>query len=272
MINDTAIVFIVFDGYEDLWDDAIRLIELYWPLHPPIYVFTNTITHNWPGIKCIPVGDKAEWSMKAQAAVDTVVEQYLILMLEDFYVGAAVDNRKIEELIGFMKSRNIEYCRLCDNNRIVPKLLPKYESGYPYEVIFEDQKYGINLQASVWKKSFLKQIVGKENYNAWVFEVNQTKKARTAEHVPFKRCISSPGNILHIKHGALQGKMLPPTVKYFAEIGHPLSTKRQVMDKYSYTRFIIKHLGKDLTPAFAVKWVKNLARKFGYTFLDEKWS
>ena len=43
MVENLAIVFTMFDGYEDLWDDAIKYIKKYWVNHPPIYVFTNEI-------------------------------------------------------------------------------------------------------------------------------------------------------------------------------------------------------------------------------------
>lgn len=272
MIKDTAIVFVIFDGYEDLWDDAINLLKRFWPKHPPIYVFTNTKSHNWSDVTCIPVGKDAEWSKKVQKALEVIKEQYLILMLEDFYVGSIINDEEVMKLIDYMSTKHIKYCRLCNKNRIIPQHLPRFESGFPYEVIYQDQKYGISLQASIWERSYLSQAVGHGNYNAWVFEVNQVKKTLSAEHIPFAECISDPRNILHIQHGALQGKMLPDTVAYFKRIGCPLTTNREIMNRRQYIRFILKHLGKDLTPAFAKRWIKNIARKMGYSFLDEKWS
>lgn len=270
MIQNTAIVFTIFDGYEDLWDDAIMLIDKFWVDHPPIYVFTNEIVKDWKGTKCIPVGEEAEWSQKAHKACEIIPEEYLILLLEDFYVGAAINNDEVQELINFMSTNRIDYCKLCDNNRIIRKHKKKYNDS-KYEVIYADEDYGISLQTAVWKKDFLLKTLGNENYNAWVFELNQVKKSRMAQHSILNNAIEDARNILNIKHGALQGKMLPKTVKYFEKINEPLSTTRELMNSKEYYKYFIKQFGKDIIPKPAVKFAKGVARKFGYSFVEEKW-
>lgn len=271
MIKNIAIVFTVFDGYEDLWDDAIRLIKKNWINHPPIYVFTNSIEKNWDGVTCISVGKDAEWSQKVQKAIEVVKEDYLILLLEDFYVGSSINDLAIKKLIDYMKKNQIKYCKLCDNNTILhwPK---KRHLSSSYEVIYRDEEYGISLQPSLWEKEFLKTTIGEQNYNAWVFEFNQVRKEKVAKHIPLEYAIEDTHNLLNIKHGALQGKMIPTTVSYFKKIGEPLSTDREVMGTKDFIKIYIKQLGRNIVPKFAKKGVKSIAKKFGYSFLDEKWS
>lgn len=269
--NDIAIVVTVFDGYVDLWDDCIRLIKQNWKNHPLIYVFTNEIVKEWDDVICIPVGRDAEWSQKAQKAVEIVKEKYIILLLEDFYIGSKVDRSQIESLIYYMQRRKILYCKLCENNEIVHIKRKKFESGYPYEVIYEDEEYGISLQAAVWQREYLKNTVGEGNYNAWVFELNQVKKTQKASHIVNTKAISDPRNILNIKHGALQGKMIPETVEYFRTIKQPLTTKRELMSRKEYRKYYIKQFGKDVTPKFAVNFIKGIAEKLGFSFVSKKW-
>ena len=271
MIKNTAIVFTMFDGYEDLWDDAVKYIKKFWVDHPPIYVFTNEIAKDWEDVTCIPVGGDAEWSRKAQKACEVIPEDYLIMLLEDFYMGDAVNNDEVQELMSFIEENNIEYCKLCDNNRIVRPHKKKFKKS-KYSVIYADEDYGISLQPAVWKKDFLQETLGTENYNAWVFELNQVKKSRIAPHTVLQNAIDDTRNILNIKHGALQGKMLPATVKHFNRINDPLSTKRDEIDAKAYTRYFVKQLGKDIVPKPAVKTVKSIARKLGYSFVEDKWS
>lgn len=271
IMDDVAIVLTVFDGYVDLWDDCVELIQKYWNAHPPIYVFTNEIVKEWEGVTCIAVGKEAEWSRKVQKALEIVRQKYIILLLEDFFIGKKVDRSQLESLIYFMQKRNICYCKLCENNEIIHKKRPKAEKYYPYEVIYKNDEYGISLQAAVWERDFLKKCVGEENYNAWIFELNQLKKAQCADRSVFENAISDPRNILHIKHGALQGKMIPKTVEYFKRMGDPLSTEREVMQRKEYRKYYIKQLGKDITPKFAANFARKIAEKAGFSFVAKKW-
>ena len=68
-MEDLAIVLTIFDGYEDLWDDCIRLIKKNWKNCPQIYVFTNEKIKNWENVKCVAVGKDAEWSKKVQIII-----------------------------------------------------------------------------------------------------------------------------------------------------------------------------------------------------------
>lgn len=271
MIDNVAIILPIFDGYEDMWEDCIRLIKKNWKDHPPIYVFSNILQKDWEGVTCIPVGEDAEWSKKIQKAVELVDKKYFILMLEDFFIGEIVKNDSVDELITFMEKNRINFCKLCDNNNIIKKRKERFNSEYPYQVIFEDEEYGISLQTAIWEKNFLEKLVGRENYNAWQFELNQVRIARTANHVKMQNAIFDPRNILNIKHGALQGQLLPHTVKYFYKIGDPLNCQRVIMSRKTYLQYCIKQIGRDLTPKFAKKFVKNIARQFGMIFVEDKW-
>ncbi|CYU69480.1 hypothetical protein HO640_02260 [Streptococcus suis] len=271
MSEDVAIILPIFDGYEDMWEDCIRLIKKNWKDHPAIYVFSNVLQKDWEGVTCIPVGEDAEWSKKIQKAIDVVDEKYFILMLEDFFIGDVVKANLVDELIAFMEKNGIDFCKLCDNNNIVKKRKDKFDSAYPYQVIFEDEEYGISLQTSIWRKTFLEKLVGRENYNAWQFELNQVKIARNANHIKMQNAIFDPRNILNIKHGALQGQLLPPTVKYFEKIGNPLNCQRPIMTRKTYLQYWIKQLGRDLTPKVAKGIVKSIGRQFGMNFVEDKW-
>ena len=248
------------------------IIEVFWKEHPPIYVFTNEIKREWNGVKCIPVGKNAEWSMKAQKAIEVIPEKYFILLLEDFYIGKKVKNYEIERVLHFMQEQEISYCKLCENNEVIHRSKKKFHKGFPFEVIYKDEEYGISLQASLWNKDYLAKLLGDGNYNAWIFELNQLKKTKGEPHRIFCNAIDDPRNILNIYHGALQGKMIPKTVRYFERIGMKLTTKRTTMSQLEYFRYWIKQLGRDIVPPFMQKKVKRMAQKFGMTFVDSKWS
>ena len=110
-MEDLAIVLTIFDGYEDLWDDCIRLIKKNWKNCPPIYVFTNEKIKNWENVKCVAVGKDAEWSKKVQKIKDIVKEKYLLLGSKEF---ENVFNTKYSYLNSIMlKYQN--YCKIYGN-------------------------------------------------------------------------------------------------------------------------------------------------------------
>ena len=152
---------------------------------------------------CFPVGKKAEWSDKVRAAIKNVKEQYFVMLLEDFFVGEKIDEQAVCELINYMKTRKLGYVKLCENNEAIHHRQQKYEKGYPFEVIYKDQKYGISLQPSIWAKKMLTEIVGEKSYNAWEFEAERLKEVNNQKHEIMTEAIFDPRNILHIKHGAI---------------------------------------------------------------------
>lgn len=271
-MDNIAIVLTIFDGYSDMWDDCINRINKYWNNHPPIYVFTNEIVKDWgEGVYCYSVGKDAEWSKKAKMATEIVKEDFIVLLLEDFFIGKKIDIHEVEKLIDFMKKNKIVYAKLCDNNRVLYKHKRKYNKNYPYEVIYKDERDAVCLQTSIWNRKFLGRLVGDENYNAWIFELNQIKKSIDAPHRINKNMIEDYRNILNIKHGALQGKLLPPTVRYFSKIKDPLFTDRSVMSTKEYTKYYIKQIGRDITPKIAKNIMKKIGRRMGYSFVSDKW-
>lgn len=263
--NNMAILLIGFDGYDDLWKDFFALFRHYWKDCPyQLYLANNSLDYQVEGVKQIHAGDDAEWSRKVQNALEVIEEDYICLMLEDFYLGKKVDSQVIEETIKLMEKDNLLYYKLKSFSPIRTK---NYKAYKYLHVIPSNLEYGISLQPGIWRKEFLNEKVGTENYNAWKFECDRIAEEKNKSKEPIIGCVYDERNILQIQHGVVQGKYLPKTVKYFEKRGYHLNQERRTaMRGRQY--FVYRCKAMNL-PKFIRKILKRIMHMFGYKFVTD---
>lgn len=264
--EDMAILVIGFDGYDDLWDDFFTLFAKYWSDCPyPVYLANNSKKCNYEGVTVINAGDDAEWSRKAQMALQVIEEKYVSLMLEDFYLGEKVDNSVIKSAIRLMKKDGLVYYKLKTFSKIKTA---KYKNYSYLRTIPGNLEYGISLQPGIWDKNFLAEKLGKENYNAWKFECDRLAEEKNMGAQPLKGCVYDERNIFKIQHGVVQGKYLPKTVKYFDKQGYHLNMeRRQAMRGKQYFVYRLKAFG---WPRFMRTILKRIMHFFGAEFVTDR--
>ncbi|MGT2846760.1 hypothetical protein [Streptococcus massiliensis] len=267
--EDLDIVFIGFDGYKDLWDDCMNLYNHFWEDRPYKTYFVNNVEEvAYEDVTVLHAGSDAEWSKKVQIALANTTAQYICLLLEDFFVGKKIDNKLIATTLELIRDNDLRYFKLTNMSRAVKNSDPLYKNYDYLHVIPESDDYGVSLQAAIWERSFLEELVGKENYNAWIFEFNQVKKAQGKSDKPLEGCVFDERNILNLKHGVVQGKYIPSTVAYFQELGMPLHIKREVLSEYQYLKIMMRSKVKFMLPKRMRKPVKKIAEKLGMKFVS----
>lgn len=264
-----SIVVIGFDGYSDLWDDCIGLIKKFWIDCPYEIVFVNNeLEKKWENVTVLHAGVEAEWSKKVQVALNYCNSRFICLLLEDFLIGDLVDAKKISNLIELMIAKNIDYIKLADmNNAAKDRCKAVPENKHIHKVRYCDD-YGISLQPSIWKKEFLIEKLGQENYNAWVFEFDRVKESRPNDKGYRENVLFDTRNILNIQHGVIQGKYLPLTIKYFKKRGVNLNIKREVMKLSQYRKIRFISFCKSLIPLWLRPFVKKSLEKTGMKFVS----
>jgi len=267
--QELALVVIGFDGYEDVWDHYFELLERFWPDNPfPVYLVNQEKRPNYKNVTIINCGADAEWSKKAQAAVNQIDANYICLLLEDFFAGEVIHTQEIQDTLEWIIKEQIRYYKLFTFSKITT---PLYKGISYLHTIPENMDYGISLQASIWERSFLKETLGEDNYNAWIFEANRLSDSKNAtSSEAMQGCVYDSRNILKIQHGIVQSKYLPKTVKYFEKMGYSLdTTKREVMKGKSYRMYQIKkaagNLPKGLKPID-----KKTMKVFGMKFVSDQ--
>lgn len=269
MKQDMTIVFIGFDGYSDMWDDCMKLFHMFWKDCPYRVLFVNNSKDvKYENVEVLHAGDDAEWSRKVQLAVEKADTPYICLLLEDFFVGEPIDSKVIDDTLKLIKEDDIRYFKIVNNNRPLKNRDANYKGIKYLHVVPENDEYGVSLQAAIWKTDYLKEVLGTENYNAWKFEFDRVREAEGKTSQPNKGVLVDDRNIFKIKHGVMQSKYLPFTVKYFKKKGLDLNIQREIMSYPQYCRYWIISAGKEILPKSWRVGVKCLLEKCGMKFVS----
>lgn len=270
VLDNLSILIIGYDGYKDIWDHDIYLLNKYWNDRPQTYLADSVLTPKYKGVKIINAGEGSEWSKKVQVALDTIETKYVLLLLEDFFITDYVKNRDLVKILNLMERDGILFYQL-----LVQLINPKWEKGKSYKgnksikIIPAQKKYGINLQAAIWNKDYLKETVGKGNYNAWEFEVNQLKRTNyNDERIEY---LIDVRNILNITHAIVQSKYLRSAKRKLKKLGIFVSEEERiqmsVMDDFKYN---LKLMMYSLTPKYLVKPAKSIGRMLKIDFVTDR--
>jgi hypothetical protein len=249
--DNISLLIIGYDPYKDVWDHYFTLLNKYWGDRPKTYLATNTLNIEYDGVTVLPAGEDAEWSKKVIYSLRSIDTEYVVLLLEDFFTTAFVDGTKISELVNLMSAYHLDYCKLLNQTHI---------KGEPFRgikylsVIDRESEYGISLQPAIWRAEFLSKLVGSDNYNAWIFELNQLKEKQHNKNSI--NCIADKRNILEITHAVVQSKYLRRAIKVFKKqdyyIDISVRSQLSIQDtiKYNSKCFFSEYTPKKFKPVF----------------------
>jgi hypothetical protein len=99
--SELAILIVGFDGYNCLWTPFFELLKKNWPDCPyKIYLVTNMLEPEYENVKVITTSEKYQWSLKVRRALLNIDEEYIYMLLEDFFICYPVHTNDVEELFG----------------------------------------------------------------------------------------------------------------------------------------------------------------------------
>ena len=209
-MDNIAIVVMSCDSYSDLWDGFFETKERFWKDCPfNTYLVTNNKQCDLKHAVSIKCGDEFNWVGRLRECLKTIKEDTIILMLEDYYISNYVDQKEVESLVDFLSQENVSYCKLETRGTKFPK---KYKKDY-IRLITPDIRYGMSLITSVWKKSFLLDVLGEDDYTAWEFEIRRNMADDTSKTTD-KLCLCDIRNILNISHMVQRGKYLRSGLRF----------------------------------------------------------
>lgn len=269
MDEQMTIAFIGFDGYSDMWDDCMGLFHRFWPDCPyPVMFVNNTKDISYEGVKVLHAGNDAEWSRKVQLACNKATTPYVCLMLEDFLLGDKVNTAEVKNTMQLIVNEKLRYFKLINMSRAVKNRDPVFKEYSFLHIIPESDEYGVSLQAAIWDKQYLQQLLGDKNYNAWIFEFDRVRDAEGKPNVQKPGCVFDERNILHLQHGVIQSKYLPGTIRYFKKRGITLNIERPVMSYAHYYKLRFQSKVKYCIPKPMRATVKHVLEKFGMKFVS----
>ena len=155
------------DRYADLWPPFFALFWRRWPDCPgPVYLGSNALTYDDPRVRTLRVGPDVTWASSLRAMLERVESDYVILMLEDFFLIDRVDNARVQRLADVAIAERLGCLRLYS---IYPPEHPV--AGHPELGAFEPGDWWrITAQAAIWRIDTLRQLL-LPGFSAWDFEM-----------------------------------------------------------------------------------------------------
>lgn len=267
--SEISVLIVGYDGYKDVWDYCIDLMNKYWPNRPKTYLVDSELAPLYKNVQIINAGADSEWSKKVQVALSQIHTPYVLLLLEDFFITDYVDNNKINQVIQLVKNNDIKFYQLFVQAIRQTWIKGKRFCGYKgIRIIPKDKKYGLNLQAAIWNREFLKKAVGNGNYNAWEFEIKHLHVNCNSERV---ECLLDNRNILNITHAVVQSRYLPDAIKIMRKMGYYIeTTQREVLSQKDAFKYKLKLFMYSVTPRFLIKPFKAIGRMMHIDFVTDR--
>ena len=93
--KDYSILVLSCDKYEPCWTPFFKLLDKYWESHPSVYLVTESKKCEY--CKTINV-DSDIWSQRFLGALREIESDYVLVMLDDFFIRDYVDVDRISDI------------------------------------------------------------------------------------------------------------------------------------------------------------------------------
>ncbi len=219
--RDCAVIISTCDNYSDIWNPFFTLFHKFWPDNP-YHVFVNSETLDCHDDNVAVTTLKARagisWTRRLKEALERVDADYIVFMLDDFFLYDYVDTARIEECVSYMrKDFNIAAIYFtCLSGQM--KMEECTLSGL--EKCSHTGKSKVNITLTIWRKSAFEYYLDHDE-TAWEFEANALERSleRNDTFYSFSQNtrIAIPYNFT--RYGLFAGKWFKETVDLFKEHG-----------------------------------------------------
>lgn len=261
-MSKVAIFIDSFDGYSDIWPTFFKIFDKYWgKCHYNKYLVTNEKSYSYKGLKLIKTGPEKNWFDRTLKALEQVKEDYIIFMLEDYFVSKFYNSDIINLIIERMQNENIYYYQLSGNSKLEKE----------QQFIQQKLEYPISLQLTIWHKEEFKKSV-QEAYNngaktPWEFEKYFIDKFKDEKNCP-KGVAYDTRDVMGYKNGVIQGKWYPKTINFYKRQDIVIDIiDRKVMTKNEVFKYESKVAISGILPTTLKNGLKKILRKFGFKFV-----
>lgn len=167
MNQRAAVVIMTCDAFSDAWTPFFGMFFKYWPNCPyEIYLCGESLVFDHPRVQNISLGNGIEWSARLLKALDSIPQEYLLFMLEDYVLLKPVNTMEVERHLDIMLELDAAYLRL------IPAPPPDESiPDYPgIGLILPGSAYRNSTQAAFWKKQKLRDLLDPTE-TIWDFEL-----------------------------------------------------------------------------------------------------
>lgn len=171
------------DSYEDTWEPFFKLLNKYWP-DIPMRVYLNTESSKFESdgklnfkVTSLNTSSSIPWSQRLMEVLDKIDEEYVFMVLDDFFLKSPVDNSIFEKLISIMESDDsIASIQLKASRMIQEGKIEKSSSELSIEEM-NISGWKTHFVPTIWRKETLKKWLRKHE-SIWGFELYGSQRAR----------------------------------------------------------------------------------------------
>ena len=171
-LDNVAILVPSCDKYSEAWPGFFTLLDRYWPENKDlnIYLIGGKKSYKKDNVINISFTHDKGWSDNVIEALEHIHEDYVFIILEDYFLISPVKNDKLVIAFETMKSEKAASLVIAFNEHATPHPTIK-EVGF----MNKDQPYRASLQAVIWRKEDLKKII-RSGESPWQFELDGTRR------------------------------------------------------------------------------------------------
>lgn len=185
--NSYSILLCTCDQNEGIVKENVALLERFWPSRGKVYLMSEKKDFAIQGTETIKTGC-VPWSERIYKALNFVPCDYVMVILDDFWVEKPVDGPAINQVVESMKINpdvvNVAFSHM-------PNATIDYFVGHFVRVKRSGLSM-VNWQAGIWKKTALLALLRK-NENPWESEIFGTERAKKYRHNSFC-CVDDNAN------------------------------------------------------------------------------
>lgn len=163
---DCTVLVTSCDAYRDVEGPFLALFRRHWP-DCPFELVVNGETGAEAGFdRAVLSGRGKPWCRMLVEALDRIATPYVLLLMNDYFLEAAVDTARILQRLEQAKRFDAASLRL---NPSPPGRRP---FGVPADALLEMPKnvaYCVTCQAGIWNRGYLRGLAAR-NRSAWEFE------------------------------------------------------------------------------------------------------
>lgn len=169
----------------DLWQPFFNLVKKNWSnFNRKVYLCTDSKTFTCEGfdITCplrMPTG--STWSENLITLLKDMDEEYVLLMLEDFWLKEKVNDVQLHLCEEIMRN-DPSVGFICLVYQLDPSPANPVSENYPNLIEYgRHTPYRVTTQAGLWRRDYLLSLLRKHE-SAWWFEMFGSKRSRRSDY------------------------------------------------------------------------------------------
>ena len=181
MIKKCTLLVNTCDSYSDCWDGFFQLLQIQWPnMNMPVVLNTEEKEYSFPNIQITTMQldkkHKMAWGKRLKETLKRIDTEYILFMLEDFYLTDVVDEQELNRCFSYMEENpNISYFSFLpiDEDQIEDRPSEKYPG---YNLRAKKGAYRLNCQAALWRREHLLSYIRKHE-SPWEWELYGSRRS-----------------------------------------------------------------------------------------------